>query len=166
MSKTRSVTVDEFMVDEFADMWEFSPRIASRIFATLLLSGTEQSSRELMEQLGVSSASISTMGRYLAVRGLVERRVSPETRRDLFRVPVEAWERAHKRDEQYFRDMNDWLERAVTYAAQRRDGRAGVAPSALLEMREFFAFLEEDFADQLARYLRWRTARAEREPAE
>jgi DNA-binding transcriptional regulator GbsR (MarR family) len=156
MSRTPPTTVDEFMIDEFATLWSHVPRIASRMFAALLLSGEELSSHELVERLGVSSASVSTMGRLLVGLGMVERRVSPETRRDLFRVPDDAWAQLQRDDERIISQVVDWLERAIDLR-RRRDGEA---PDAMIEMRNFFAFLEQEIPTQIARYAEWRTSRS------
>src|SRR5262245_18802006 len=78
--------------EDFAGLMRGFPPIAGRMLGLLLV--TEEpclSSRDLMERLGASSAWSSNMGRLLTRMGLVERSVSPETRRDLFSIRPDAW---------------------------------------------------------------------------
>src|SRR5690349_19488613 len=78
--------------EEFAPLIPAVPPIAGRMLGLLLVTNEPQlSSRDLMDQLGVSSASVSNMGRLLIHGGLVVRNVSPETRRDLFTLRSDAW---------------------------------------------------------------------------
>jgi DNA-binding transcriptional regulator GbsR (MarR family) len=60
------------------------PRIACRLFGTLLLSPEPRSLDDLAEELGVSKASVSTDCRRLLERGMVERVSRPGDRRDFY----------------------------------------------------------------------------------
>lgn len=62
------------------------PRIAGRLFGTLLLSATPQSLDDLAAELGVSKASVSTDCRRLLERGLVERVAIAGDRRDFYQA--------------------------------------------------------------------------------
>jgi DNA-binding transcriptional regulator GbsR (MarR family) len=62
------------------------PRIAGRLFGTLLLSPEPRCLDDLAAELGVSKASVSTDCRRLHERGIVERVPMPGDRRDFYRL--------------------------------------------------------------------------------
>lgn len=62
------------------------PRIAARLFGTLLLSSEARGLDELAAELGVSKASVSTDCRRLLDRGIVERVTRPGDRRDFYQL--------------------------------------------------------------------------------
>ena len=62
------------------------PRIAGRLFGTLLLSPEPKCLDDLAAELGVSKASVSTDCRRLHERGIVERVSVPGDRRDFYRL--------------------------------------------------------------------------------
>ena len=62
------------------------PRIAARVFGTLLLSPEPRCLDDLAAELGVSKASVSTDCRRLLERGIVERVTRPGDRRDFYQL--------------------------------------------------------------------------------
>lgn len=68
-------------------------RIAGRIFGRLLLAAEPKSLDDLVEELQVSKASVSTNTRLLARLGMVERTTFPGDRRDYYRVLESVHER-------------------------------------------------------------------------
>ena len=62
------------------------PRIAGRLFGTLLLSPEPRCLDDLAAELGVSKASVSTDCRRLHERGIVERVARPGDRRDFYQL--------------------------------------------------------------------------------
>jgi DNA-binding MarR family transcriptional regulator len=62
------------------------PRIAGRLFGTLLLSAEPRCLDDLAAELGVSKASVSTDCRRLHERGIVERVARPGDRRDFYQL--------------------------------------------------------------------------------
>jgi DNA-binding transcriptional regulator GbsR (MarR family) len=69
------------------------PRIAGRLFATLLLSQAPCSLDTLAQTLGVSKASVSTDARRLLERGIVERVSKPGDRRDYYQLAPDFFSR-------------------------------------------------------------------------
>jgi DNA-binding transcriptional regulator GbsR (MarR family) len=69
------------------------PRIAGRIFGTLLICEREMSLDELAKELGASKGSASVNTRLLEQRGFVERISRPADRRDYYRIMPNLFER-------------------------------------------------------------------------
>ena len=69
------------------------PRVAGRIFGTLLVSAEPRSLDDLASQLGVSKASISINVRLLEEKGTVERVSRQADRRDYYRMSDDILER-------------------------------------------------------------------------
>lgn len=69
------------------------PRVAGLVYGLLLLSPDGLSLDDLADRLAVSKASVSTNGRLLAQRGIVERFHLPGDRRDYYRVYPDHFER-------------------------------------------------------------------------
>jgi DNA-binding transcriptional regulator GbsR (MarR family) len=67
------------------------PRIAGRIFGLLLISEEARSLDDLAAELRVSKGSVSTNGRLLEQRGILERICRPADRRDYYRVPPDLF---------------------------------------------------------------------------
>jgi DNA-binding transcriptional regulator GbsR (MarR family) len=67
-------------------------RIAGRLVGWLLLCDPpEQTQAQLVEELGISKASVSTELRWLEQLGVVERTTLPGDRRSFYRITVQAW---------------------------------------------------------------------------
>ncbi|MFE4663942.1 GbsR/MarR family transcriptional regulator [Streptomyces sp. NPDC056716] len=129
------------------------PRMAGRMLGLLLVTEEPQlSSKDLVAQLGASAATVSTMGRLLIDLGLVERTVSPETRRDLFTIAPNAWVGVYRDGERYISEALALLEGTLA------DPTLADAPRARIrEMHNLYAFLWAEIPDLVSRYERWRT---------
>lgn len=69
-----------------------STRIAGRLVGWLMLCDPpHQTQADLVEQLGVSKASVSTELRLLEQRGVVERTTQPGDRRSYYLIAIDAW---------------------------------------------------------------------------
>lgn len=92
-SKTRDARKD--FVERLAVAHEADnlPRIAGRIFGTLLICEREMSLDELAKKLGASKGSASVNTRLLEQRGFVERISRPADRRDYYRIMPNLFER-------------------------------------------------------------------------
>lgn len=70
---------------------EGMPRIAGRVFATLVYDGERVSFGELADKLGVSRGSISSSVRLLEDRQVIKRVARPGDRQDYFEVTRDAF---------------------------------------------------------------------------
>jgi DNA-binding transcriptional regulator GbsR (MarR family) len=132
------------------------PRMAGRIFGWLLISESPSATMgELVEVLGASKGSISTMTRLLIQFGLVERASLPGDRRDRYRIRADAWENA----------LAERLTQAVAFRGLADRGLALLAGSPpdrrkrLEEMRGMYALLEGELPALLKRWRGRRQAR-------
>ncbi len=128
--------------DELATLMPGWPPMAGRMLGLLLMTDEPYlSSRDLMDQLGASSAWISNMGRFLAERGVVERTVSPQTRRDLFSVRRDAWAHLARETLRHAERYVELLDRAIAHRAEGHEGSA----DKLTYMRDYYNFYREEF---------------------
>ena len=124
------------------------PPICGLIFGTLMIADQAYvSSRELSETLGVSQASISTMGRRLVETGIAERTVDLKTRRDLFSIRANGF-LSMQRDA--FKDLMIGVEIIDQMMALVSDD--GPAARRLCETRDFFAYLVRELPLMVERY--------------
>ena len=124
-------------------------RMAGRILGWLLISDPpHQTTSELAEVLLASKGSISTMTRLLIRIGLIERTSLPGERHDYFRLKPNAWHQM----------LKDSL---VQVAAARQlaehglellEGKAHVNRLSLEEMRNMYAFFEQELPVLLERW--------------
>ncbi|MEU9335619.1 MarR family transcriptional regulator [Streptomyces sp. NPDC048290] len=141
--------------DRMADVFTGQmPRMAGRMLGLLLVTDEDRlSSKDLVTRLGASAATVSTMGRLLIDLGLVDRTVSPETRRDLFSVAPNAWVGVYRDGERYISEALDLLGRTLD------DPALADAPRARMrEMHNLYAFLWAEIPALVSRYEQWRTA--------
>ncbi|GII95154.1 MarR family transcriptional regulator [Sinosporangium siamense] len=153
MPKAQSGDLGEAaLVDRLTELFQgILPPMACRILAALLVTDEPHlSSRELAEHLSASSSSISTMARLLNSLGLVDREVSVETRRDLFRIELDAWQRAQLNGDEELRKLLHTLDDEV----MAREPHS-VSAVKLRSMRDFYTFLLEDTPQVFQRYERW-----------
>jgi DNA-binding transcriptional regulator GbsR (MarR family) len=130
-----------------------TPRMAGRIVGWLLICDPpHQSTSQLVQVLGASKASISTMTRLLIQMGLVEQVGVPGQRRDHFRIKSGAWNEL----------MREVLEE-ITIGRQLADrglelleGKSAELKQRLREAREMYAFFEEEYPALLERWGRER----------
>jgi DNA-binding MarR family transcriptional regulator len=136
---------------------EGMPRIAGRILAYLLVCDPPHASvTQLSDALGVSMGSASTMTRMLLGIGLIEKVAVPGTRKTLFRVTADGFERM----------FDQQLQRLVAFRALADEGLGLLDDGppertrALAKMRALYAFHEREMPLLLAR---WRAERAAEE---
>ena len=91
-SKSTQIRVDFIEKIGLISQAEGLPRIAGRIFGTLVFDGEVVSFTDLAERLQVSRASISTCVRQLEERGLIKRLSKPGERQDYFQLAQNPYE--------------------------------------------------------------------------
>ncbi|OII69553.1 MULTISPECIES: GbsR/MarR family transcriptional regulator [unclassified Streptomyces] len=129
------------------------PRMASRVFAALLVSETGAlTSAELAERLRISPAAVSGAVRYLTQVSMIGRERDPGSRRERYVLHEEMWyEVFTRRDQVLTRWENTLREGADTL------GRGTPAGDRIAETAEFFAFLHQEMTQIMAR---WRARKA------
>jgi len=132
------------------------PRMAGRVFATLMVAGTDPlTAGELASRLGVSPAAISGAVRYLEQVGMVGRQRVPGERRDRYAV-LDLWfATAVKRD----RLMTMW--RDATDDGIDAVGAGTPAGARLAEMRDFLDFALDETRDLFERWHAMRRSRGQ-----
>ncbi len=134
---------------------EGMPRMAGRILGWLLVSEAPQVSlQELATILHASKGSISTMSRLLMRMGVVEKVSLPGERRDYIRLKPGSW--------------SDWFAEEVSKIGALRalaehglelvESKLPVSRERLEEMRDLFAFLEQEYPLLLERWQKKRRA--------
>lgn len=127
------------------------PRMAGRILGRLVIADVpEQSSSDLAEALQASKGSISTMTRLLIQLGLIERVGRRGDRRDYFRLRPNLWPRLVRQRAALFGVLRQAAERGLRLVSEESGGSA----QRLREMRDLFAFLEQEIPLALARWQR------------
>jgi DNA-binding MarR family transcriptional regulator len=106
------------------------PRIAARLFGTLLLSPAPRSLDDLAAELGVSKASVSTDCRRLLERGIVERVTHPGDRRDFYQLAPDFFAQIIRQSSRRWAAMHELVtgleQDAPDYPAPVRDRLAYV----------------------------------------
>ena len=146
-------------IEEFGLFFEQSgmPRMAGRILGRLLLSDPPyQSADELAEALLASKGSISTTTRLLIQLGLIERFAIPGERHDYFRIRPSACQHALKQGVERVTIMRQLAERGL----ELLEGKAPLTRQGLEEMRDMYAFFEQEFP---ALVERWEQEREKRQ---
>lgn len=126
------------------------PRMAGRVLGWLLISHEPlQSFGEIVDGLGASKGSISSMTRFLVQLGLIERVTQPGDRRDFFRLHPDAWTRFLRQRVEMIRRFRDLAAEAI----QQLDGPPR-RRQRLEGMHELYDFWEAESSDALARWER------------
>ncbi|MGW6457680.1 GbsR/MarR family transcriptional regulator [Streptomyces sp. NPDC055078] len=128
------------------------PPMAGRMLGTLLLAEEPRlSTKELAARMGASSVTVSSMGRLLLGLNMVERTVSPETRRDEFSLRSASWADVYSENAK-------GMSRLVTVLDERLadPDLPDVARVRILELRNFHAYLLAYFPEMLSRFHQWR----------
>ena len=102
------------------------PRMAGRILAWLLICDPpEQTMQDLVDALGASKSSISTMTRMLINFRLIERLSLPGERRDFYRVRPDLWRRSLDDAQRKFEASARWpsADSTCSKANRQNDGR-------------------------------------------
>ncbi|WP_158605527.1 GbsR/MarR family transcriptional regulator [Amycolatopsis panacis] len=139
------------------------PKAAARMLGALVATGEpDLSSRQLVELLGLSPAAVSNSGRLLLQMDLVDRTVSPETRRDHYRLRENVWPRMFRGSFAIVEDTLALLDETLdeTRGGTRPEGPAG---QKIREMRDFYRFVYRELPEVLERYEKWRAGQY-REP--
>jgi DNA-binding transcriptional regulator GbsR (MarR family) len=127
--------------------WGF-PRMPSRVLITLMAADEEAlTAAELAERLDVSPAAISGAVRYLIRIGMLQRVPTPGSRRDRYRLPTDPWyESASLRD--------GYMSQVVSVSGEGVAALGGdtVAGRRIGRMRDFFAFVQDELGDLLAKW--------------
>jgi predicted transcriptional regulator len=136
-------------------------RMPARVL--MLLMATEEpglTAADLSAGLQVSPAAVSNAVRYLMHVGLAEREAVPGARRDLYRLPDDAWYTASAVKQAGYRKLADVASQGIP-AAGGLGTNAGVR---LHDMGSFFAFLDTELPGLVVRWrqLRDRAARGQR----
>ena len=124
-------------------------RMAGRVLGALLVAEpAEQSADELADTLQASRGSISTATRYLIQLGFIERVSRPGERRDFYRNKPGAWLEMTRRGIEQLRVHKELAEQGLALLkSEDPEVRRG-----LEEMRDFYAFAEQEFPKVFARW--------------
>jgi DNA-binding transcriptional regulator GbsR (MarR family) len=126
------------------------PRMPSRVLVTLMAADEAAlTAAELGERLEVSAAAISGAVRYLIHVGLLQRVPTPGSRRDRYRLPADPWYESASLQDAFMGQVVSVSDDGVK--ALGADTEAG---RRMERMRDFFAFIQGELGDLLAR---WRT---------
>ena len=125
------------------------PRMAGRILGWLMVAEPpHQTTGELEEALMASKGSISTMTRLLIRIGLIERISLPGIRHDFFRIKPGASYQLLKDSLDKTTAFRQLIERGLELI----EGKTHVNRQWLEEMRDMYAFFEQEFPALLERW--------------
>jgi DNA-binding transcriptional regulator GbsR (MarR family) len=125
-------------------------RMAGRMIGWLVVSDEPHfTASDLARVLKASKGSISTITRQLEEGGLLERFTLPGERSAYFRLRPQWWVRLLERRTAVISQMRSMIERWLGKFEGSSAGRA----ERLTEMRAFYAFLEQELADLMERWL-------------
>lgn len=131
------------------------PRIAGRILGLLLVCDPPyRSSGELVEELGVSKASVSTMTRMLVEAGLLERVGVPGERATYYGITDDGFEKRFALVIQVFVGFRPLADRGILLLEEGEERRA----ERLRALRAMYAFWEREMPKLLEK---WREQRDE-----
>jgi DNA-binding transcriptional regulator GbsR (MarR family) len=129
------------------------PRMAGRIFGCLLVCEPQhQSSEQLANIVAASKGSISTMTRLLIQSGVVERMGLPGKRDTYYRIKPGSWSELMRARISHVTRLRELADRGLTLLADR-DPKLR---QRLQELRDFYAFLEQEMPALLDCYDRGR----------
>jgi hypothetical protein len=137
-------------VDRMGDLFDQigHPRIAGKLFGYLLICDPpEQNAAQIREAVGASAGSVNTTLRLLQGVGFVERRGEPGSRRLWYRIAPGAFARVLTIRMQLVSQL-----RAMAEMGLAEVGQHSARASRLREMRDCYAFFEQDFPALLERY--------------
>jgi DNA-binding MarR family transcriptional regulator len=151
-------TPDELaFVEEFGRLLEEegAPRIAGRILGWLLIcEPPHQSFNDLVDVLGASKGSVSSMTRLLLEMEVVERFTRPGDRQTYFRLRPDNVARFLRRRMRFVEQMAGLAERGLAVA---RGAHPGGDRVRLEEMLDFYRFMAQRFASLVEDYERERS---------
>lgn len=125
------------------------PRMAGRIFGWLLMcEPPHQSAEELASIVGASKGSISSMTRLLIQSGVVERMGLPGKRGIYYRIKPGSWSELMRARMVHLKALRELAERGLALMA----GKDPKLRQRLQELRDLYAFLEQEIPALLDRY--------------
>ncbi|MFC0532248.1 GbsR/MarR family transcriptional regulator [Phytohabitans kaempferiae] len=156
---------DEQVVSRFVEHFAMTmndlgfPRMPARVLGALTVADEPGlTAGEIGERLGVSPAAISGAVRYLVQVGLVAREPVPGSRSDRYRLPNQAWYLASQQKGGTYKRIAEVVQEGVDAVGDD----ASPSGQRLVEMRDFFLFMQDAVGELLAK---WDEARQERGPA-
>lgn len=159
MTDESHVSADQLLViEDFGLVFEAHgmPRMAGRILGRLLMCDPpHQSMSQLVDALGASKGSVSTMTRLLIDRGVLERQCLPGDRQDYFRVRAGTTSDMFRDQMRHMTAQMDLIQRAMQVA----DDRSDEGLRRLRDAYDFIAFMQREIPAMLAR---WDETRAPR----
>ena len=149
----------ERYVEDFGLLWEQlggQPRMAGRVLGTLMIANPpEVSSKELRESLGASKGAVSQATRVLEQLGFIRRISRRGERGDYFRITPRVWDEMMRRDLESNRIFLQMAERGLDLLGSDEPG----ARWSLEQMREFYAYRDEELSGALERWQEKRKVR-------
>jgi len=147
---------EQSFVEEVGIIFEQTglPRMAGRILGWLIIADPpHQSTTQLTEALMASKGSISTITRLLIQLGLIERVSLTGVRQDFFRMRPDAWRHMIRRG---LVDEISMIHQLAEHGLELLADRAPLTRQWLEELRDVYAFLEQEFPGLLERWERQR----------
>ncbi len=138
-------------VEQMGDFFDRigQPRIAGKLFGYLLTCDPpQQSAAELQQAISVSAGSVNSMLRLLQVAGFVDRHGQAGGRKLWYRINHGAFSRVLMLRMQLVSELRAMAELGL----QELDAQ-GERADRLLEMRDCYAFFEQEFPALVDRYL-------------
>lgn len=124
-------------------------RTVGRIFGWLLISDPpQQTMNDLVDGLHISKSSVSVATRFLIESGLVQRISLPGERRDYYCVVEGVWLTLMRQRMSQLVALRKLAEHGLEMLADQPAERR----NRLREMRDFYAFFEEELPDLLDRW--------------
>ena len=149
----------ERYVEDFGLLWEQlggQPRMVGRVFGALMIADPpEVSSKELRESLGASKGAVSQATRVLEQLGFIRRISRRGERGDYFRITPRVWDEMMRRDLESNRIFLQMAERGLDLLGSDEPG----ARRSLEQMREFYAYRDEELSGALERWQEKRKVR-------
>jgi len=152
MKSNRKQLEEKHFAEEVGIVFEQTglPRMAGRIIGWLLISDPpHQATSQLTEALTASKGSISTMTRLLIQIGLVERLGLPAIRHDYFRIRPDAPQNMIRRG---LEDEIKMIRQITEHGLELLENKSLLTRQWLEEMRNVYAFLEQEFPALLERW--------------
>ena len=124
------------------------PRMASRVFACLLVADTGQlGAGELAARLQVSPAAVSGAVRFLVQLNMVRREREPGATRDHYRIDDDMWYEVYMQRSAILKRWEQTLAEGIAIT-----GTQGPAGRRVVEAKEFVAFLRAELPQLMERW--------------
>ena len=130
--------------------------MVGRVFGALMIADPpEVSSKELRESLGASKGAVSQATRVLEQLGFIRRISRRGERGDYFRITPKVWDEMMRLDLESNRIFLQMAERGLDLLGSDEPG----ARRSLEQMREFYAYRDEELSGALERWQEKRKVR-------